>query len=421
MNDVARRDSARGKRGMSAILPPGKDTLIGTVLDGRYRILEVAGTGGMSVVYRASQTNMLGRDVAVKVLHRSFAEMPAVTLRFANEGSIIARLRHPSTLKLFDSGHLDDGRLYFVTEFLPGISLAAALCTGRFSQPRTIGLARQLAGALQEAHDLGIVHRDLNPANIFLDEIGGQEVAKVIDFGIAKSVNISGLTSPMQIFGTPGFISPELLTGQPLDARADIYALGVILYECLAGVHPLRADSLVELLRKHAIEPPIRLSTHVDVAPQLDSLVMRMLEKRPEDRPQTAREAMRELDHIPEPKRAATPHPQSRPALTTLPVPSDAGTSTENFGEEGTEREHVFTAERTAPQEVFSEDRETTVPEVDEHRGHPPPRLLSTSRPVPDPAVERRPSSLVRKPPAGLAQIFRALREAARRGWSKRS
>ena len=220
------------------LLPDGPrnptDPLVGTVLQGRYRILERVGQGGMGAVYRAVQVN-IDRDVAVKVLTPDAAEREHVVRRFENEARIISKLRHPNTLKLIDFGEADDERLFLVAEFLSGQPLDAVLRQGAIGVGRTLHVMAEAADSLAEAHGQGIVHRDLKPGNLFLERVGDQDVIKVLDFGIAKLATGTSYTVEGTVFGTPAYMSPELARGESVDSRSDLYSLGVIAYECLCG------------------------------------------------------------------------------------------------------------------------------------------------------------------------------------------
>ncbi|MEO1233071.1 MAG: serine/threonine-protein kinase, partial [Myxococcota bacterium] len=174
---------------------------IGAVLDGRYRLDAKLGEGGMGAVYRAHQLSA-GRDVAVKLLHSVLSKDTALLDRFETEAKVIANLRHPNTLRLYDVGRLQDGRLFIVTELIEGESLAAYLAREP-SLSRVLNLLRQVAEALSEAHERGVVHRDLKPANIMVERVGATEIAKVLDFGIAKLADQPKLTATGAIFGTP--------------------------------------------------------------------------------------------------------------------------------------------------------------------------------------------------------------------------
>jgi serine/threonine protein kinase len=259
----------------------------GEVLDGRYRIVDVLGRGGIGIVYRAQQLHVHERDVAVKVLNTVASTRASTAQRFETEARIIARLRHPNTLKLLDSGRTHDGRLYIVTECLQGVSLSERLADGPISALETARIMRQVAEALTEAHEMGVIHRDLKPANIFLERVGSQEVVKVLDFGIAKLVDAVSRTAPTQIFGTPGFMAPEQCVGGSVDGRTDLYALGVIGYLCLSGQLPLDGVSVEQILAATVETDPLplgALATLGPLEPLLEGLIMQLLAKDPNDR-----------------------------------------------------------------------------------------------------------------------------------------
>ncbi|MCB9650647.1 MAG: protein kinase [Deltaproteobacteria bacterium] len=258
--------------------------MLGEVLDGRYRIVDVLGRGGIAIVYRAQQLLVHERDVAVKILTSTRA---STAQRFETEARIIARLRHPNTLKLLDSGRTPDGRLYLVTECLHGTSLAQRLADGPISALATVRIMAQVAEALIEAHEEGVIHRDLKPGNIFLEQVGSQEVVKVLDFGIAKLVDANSITAPMMIFGTPGFMAPEQCLGQTVDGRTDLYALGVIGYLCLSGRLPVDGSSVEQVVALTIERDPMplgRLPGLEDLDPLLEGLIMQLLAKDPRDR-----------------------------------------------------------------------------------------------------------------------------------------
>lgn len=257
---------------------------IGAVLDGRYRLDAKLGEGGMGAVYRAHQLSA-GRDVAVKLLHSVLSKDTALLDRFETEAKVIANLRHPNTLRLYDVGRLQDGRLFIVTELIEGESLAAYLAREP-SLSRVLNLLRQVAEALSEAHERGVVHRDLKPANIMVERVGATEIAKVLDFGIAKLADQPKLTATGAIFGTPAYMSPEQADGARVDHRTDIYSLGVLLYEVTYGRKPFLAEGAGALLVKHLTEtPPSAKELGVTVSSGLERLIDEMLAKAPDQRP----------------------------------------------------------------------------------------------------------------------------------------
>ena len=247
----------------------------------------------MGTVYRATQTTM-DRDVAVKVLHPDLIENTDVVKRFQREARAAARLHHPNIITLYIVGETANGIPFAVMEFVEGNSLAGELeVHGRFDSARTIHIARQISGALTEAHANGVIHRDLKPANILLrNQPSAPGLVKVVDFGIAKlshDADQSRLSQTGAIFGTPHYLSPEQATGGDVDPRSDLYSLGVVLYEMLSGRVPFHADNGIDVLVRHVREAPRPISDlGIDVPTALEDLVLRLLEKRPADRYQTA-------------------------------------------------------------------------------------------------------------------------------------
>ncbi|HYO98220.1 MAG TPA: serine/threonine-protein kinase [Polyangiaceae bacterium] len=279
-----------------------KDPFIGrSILAGQFEVLEKIGTGGMGSVYKASQPAM-NRMVAIKILHPKLAGRKDLTSRFRREARAMSQLSHPNTVKVFMYGELeDDGSLYIVMELLEGLNLNQRVRKeGPMPAERAIPILIQVCGALQEAHDLGIVHRDMKPENIFLACQGGiPDFPKVLDFGLAKVTERQMqpgsiiLTQEGMVFGTPEFMSPEQAQGKTLDARSDIYSLAIILYEALTGKLPFRARTPMEYIQKHVTEPPIPLSERVpekQFSPALDAVLIKALAKKPEDRFQSAGE-----------------------------------------------------------------------------------------------------------------------------------
>ncbi len=270
------------------------DPLIGQILAERYRVTRLLGSGGMGAVYRAEHVHMR-KAVALKVLHREMTAMPEVVARFEREAVAAARIEHPNVAGALDFGQLEDGAFYLVLEYIEGHSLSAALdAEGPFSPLRAVHIARQVAEALAAAHEAGVVHRDLKPDNIMLvDRDGDVDFAKVLDFGIAKLRTDEGdgqkaLTQIGSVFGTPEYMSPEQAMGEPVDARSDLYALGMILYEMLVGQTAFASGELIAVLAKHMTAPPPPLPGHVPKA--VRDLTMRLLRKEPEARVQTAQE-----------------------------------------------------------------------------------------------------------------------------------
>ncbi len=276
------------------------DPYIGREILGQFRILERIGTGGMGSVYKAEQPAM-DRLVAVKILHPKLAVRRDLVSRFRREARAMSHLTHPNTVRVFLYGQLDDGSLYIVMEFLEGKNLAQVVrAEGPMEPKRAVSVVIQACGALEEAHRQGIIHRDLKPENIFLTRPGGiEDFAKVLDFGLAKVTQREMrpgsliLTQEGMVFGTPEFMSPEQAQGKTLDPRADIYSLGIILYELVTGKLPFDAKVPMEFINLHVSATPIPLAERSPgrpFPPDLQRVLDRSMEKDPENRYQTAAE-----------------------------------------------------------------------------------------------------------------------------------
>ena len=276
--------------------------LVGKTLTGRYKLLAMIGQGGMGTVYRASDSQMSERVVAVKVLAPHLVSDEKQVIRFEQEARAANQLRHPNTISVLDFGRDPDGHIFMVIEFLTGEDLTAILRRGRVDVERALYIMRQVCKSLAEAHSKGIVHRDLKPDNIFVCEIYGEkDFVKVIDFGIAKFLEdeSANLTQAGKMFGTPRYLSPEQAQGKRLDNRSDLYSLGVILFECITGSPPFSAEEAIAVAIKHVQEAPPSLE---EIAPDIvvpdavDSLIFKLLAKRPENRHQSAEEVVASID-----------------------------------------------------------------------------------------------------------------------------
>jgi predicted ATPase/serine/threonine protein kinase/Tfp pilus assembly protein PilF len=294
-------------------LPP-PDPLVGTVLDGKYRIDGVVGEGGMGTVYRATQLN-LHRPVAIKVIRGDFLEDPVATARFKREALAVAQVKHPHIVTVLDFGVAPEAGAYLVLEFLDGCTLRERLdCEGPMPLRTAVSLTRQVCSAVHLAHTAGIIHRDLKPENIFLEGTASSPSAKVLDFGVAKVSGREGgalrgapksLTISGVFVGTPTYMSPEQCESGELDARSDVYSLGCVLYEMLTGRPPFSARSLIALLNKHVSDPPVPPGHLVSGLPfEIEAAVMRALAKLPEERFQTAAEFAASIGIETEPQRA---------------------------------------------------------------------------------------------------------------------
>ena len=269
----------------------------GSLLAGRYRILDLVGVGGMGMVYRAAD-EQLGLNVAVKVLRPDLALGGQWSERFKQELVLARQVSHPSVVRIHDIG--GDGEVVFLTmDFVPGRSLRERLADEtRLPPDKAVEIARQLALGLGAAHRAGVVHRDLKPGNVLIDddESGGVRAA-ISDFGVARSLAGFGLTVPGTVVGTLGYLSPEQARGEAVDGRSDLYALGILLYEMLTGELPFAAATEAEMLAQRLTGSPRNLRwPGVTVPPRLRDLVQRLLARDPARRPQSAAEVVQELD-----------------------------------------------------------------------------------------------------------------------------
>ena len=268
-------------------------------LVGEYRIDRKLGAGTFGAVYAAEQP-LIGKRVAIKVLHKKFASDAAVVSRFISEARAVNRIRHKNIIDIFSFGVMDDKTPYFVMELLEGTTLKELIDREKHIEPaRALPILRGIAAGLDAAHAAGITHRDLKPDNVFLaaDPDRGH-FPKLLDFGIAKLISDDAThkTASGVAIGTPSYMSPEQCRGQPVDHRADIYALGVVIHEMLTGHRLFEGDSSMDVLFMHISDPPRRMS---DVRPalpkELDAPVLAMLAKKPRDRPDSAGAAVAAL------------------------------------------------------------------------------------------------------------------------------
>jgi tetratricopeptide (TPR) repeat protein len=281
------------------------DPLIGRALPGGYLIIELVGIGGMGRVYRAEQTN-LGRTVAVKIIHPHLVGEENAAARFITEARAASRLNHPNSVGIIDFGKTPDGQLYLVMEFLRGRDLARVTYEdGALPFRRIVDVLRQTLAALAEAHTENIIHRDLKPENIILEPVrSGGDFVKVVDFGLAKmraETQQPGITSPGIVCGTPEYMSPEQARGDPLDARSDLYSVGVILYQLLTGRLPFEADSPTQVVLAHLTQPPKdprQVAPDRQIPEQLADMVLKALAKDPKDRYQDSDQFAAEMARV---------------------------------------------------------------------------------------------------------------------------
>jgi predicted Ser/Thr protein kinase len=255
--------------------------VVGEKIAGRYELEELVGHGGMSSVYRA-RDSLLERNVALKVLHEQYNADEDFVERFKREARSVAQLQHPNIVTVIDRGEAD-GRQYIVFEYIDGENLKELVVRkGRLDIREALEIAVEVARGLAFAHGQGLVHRDVKPQNVLLN---GDGRAKVTDFGIARSVDVEGMTETGTVLGTSNYIAPEQASGQPVDAQTDVYALGVVLYELLAGEVPFPGETFVAVAMKHVHEsPPNLLDVRPDVPLRVAAAVDRALEKDPDQR-----------------------------------------------------------------------------------------------------------------------------------------
>ncbi|MBP9088738.1 MAG: serine/threonine protein kinase [Kofleriaceae bacterium] len=285
-----------------------EETRIGEVIDNRYRIDSLLGRGGMGVVYRGTHIG-LRRPVAVKILHAILAATPEVRSRFEREALVIGQIDHPNCVGIYDVGTLPDGSLYLAMEFLEGRTLGALIeKEQQLPVSRVLHIMRHLLHGLAHVHAAGLVHRDIKPENIFLVREGDDiDFAKILDFGIAKPVLAESvddgvkLTQAGMAFGTPIYMAPEQALGNPLDARADLYALSVMAFELLTGNPPFFSDDKLEVMSMHTARPVPSMASRTvtggtKVPAVIERMVARGLTKRPADRYVSAEEYLEAID-----------------------------------------------------------------------------------------------------------------------------
>ncbi len=247
---------------------------------GDFEVIEEVGRGGKGVVYRARQVS-LGREVAIKVLPSEMARDGQTAARFQAEARRMAQLQHPGIAQVYTVGEYE-GEHYFAMQYLPGGSLQERLARGSLPVPEAVEIAIQVAEALDYAHSRGIIHRDIKPANIMFD---GEGRAVVTDFGIAKAADGTMMTATGIALGTPAYMSPEQVKGNPIDGRADLYSLGVVLYEMVCGRPPFVGENALSVAMRHVSEPPMPPRAMCAELPEwLQSIILKALAKEPADR-----------------------------------------------------------------------------------------------------------------------------------------
>jgi serine/threonine-protein kinase len=278
-------------------LQPGTDSLF----DGRYLLGDRIDQGGMGTVFRAEQV-LLERPVAIKVLHAELASQPEYVQRMSVEAVAASRVRSPHSVRVFDFSALPDGTPYLVMEHVPGRTLRRVLADDAVSLPRAIDLVEQILTALGATHDSGVVHGDVKSDNFLVDAARGRDHVTLIDFGLARiegaPVQPDTEQGEVMVSGTPAYMAPEVICGEPPTASSDLYGAGVILYELLTGETPFAGGTAMEIMIKHvqdAVIPPSLRCPDRDIPAALDRVVLRALDKRPRMRFADAAEFAREL------------------------------------------------------------------------------------------------------------------------------
>ncbi|HEU5060481.1 MAG TPA: serine/threonine-protein kinase [Kofleriaceae bacterium] len=322
------------------------DPLIGSTFADRYVLEALVGEGAMGLVYRAHHARLSHRLFAVKIMFGDVAAEAAMRMRFAQEADAASRFCHPNVVSVLDFGRTERGILYLAMDYVDGETLASLIRRqGPLDESRVVSLTRQLARGLGHAHNAGLVHRDFKPANIAIAVgDGGCELARVLDFGLAISERagdrVGRLTEHGLVVGTPIYIAPEQARDQAVDHRADLFALGVVMYEMLSGKTPFEGSG-AEIARANVQQKPPPLSqrnAQVQVTPELEAIVFKLLEKRPSDRYQSAEEVIAALDRFERSTRPVAPAqpPAAEPATSIRPVLWLSGRSPRPWGREVT-------------------------------------------------------------------------------------
>ncbi|MFO0579741.1 MAG: serine/threonine-protein kinase [Polyangia bacterium] len=331
---------------MAPSLDEDPSILLGRTIAGRYRVESLLGKGGMGAVYRVEHLS-IRKPMALKVLSDRMMSVPVVVARFEREAKLAAHLDHPNVVSASDYGKTEDGRYYLVLEYVEGKELREVLDAGPLPPSRALYIARQIASALTRSQALGIVHRDLKPENIMLvRRDGNDDFVKVLDFGLAllsRHLESAGgdehtaptapkITKVGEIFGTPAYMAPEQTIGSATDIRTDLYALGCVLYEMLTGVRPFSGPNALAYIQQHLAvpAPPMKeRAPKVQVAADIEAMVMRLLAKQPDDRFQKPEAVIAEIDRLGAvhsldwPNRSYTSlPPASRPSKSAPSVPA---------------------------------------------------------------------------------------------------
>ena len=316
---------------------PQSDPMIGRVIAGRYRLLEKIGQGGMGAVYKGQHIKM-NRLTAIKLLTSELVSNQEFIARFQREAEMASQIDHPNAVAIYDFGEAEDGLIYLAMEFVNGKPLSAILRKeGTLAIDRVVRIAKQAADALNAAHNLGIIHRDFKPDNIMVcDKPGRPDWVEVVDFGIAKravaDTQQAGLTQAGFVLGTPLYMSPEQVAGEELDPRSDLYSLALVVYEMLTCALPFDGSTTQSQMVKRLLEPPKPLSLakpQLALPPAVESVIMRALARKPEDRHSTttqfaeALERAAQSEPITKPQPRVVTSPQQGPTKQTTNPPVD--------------------------------------------------------------------------------------------------
>jgi serine/threonine protein kinase len=404
----------------------GADPLLGRVINDRYKVVEQIGEGGMGRVYKALQAP-LDRVVALKVLRVAGGRDLNLSKRFSLEAAVTAKLTHPNTITLYDYGATPDGIFFIAMEYLNGRNLQDVLKQeGPLAQDRVIHIAQQICRSLSEAHALGIIHRDLKPSNVMLlSQPDDHDFAKVLDFGLVKffaGENPQGGVTDLGTFvGSPDYMSPEQARNRQPDQRADIYSLGVVLYQMLTGHPPFVAESSMDVILKHLLEapvPPRVARPDLEIAPALEEIVLRCLSKEREDRHQSMDEVLTQLKLARSGSMGLAP-----PAAAPLHQPPSSGRTQTVSGRTQTVSGRTQTAANPAPTphpemrtpapaDPFGEEVDAQL--VSRHEAVTAGVIsLSIEQTSPPPADPSEPRSVLSR---GWIVAFRALHERSQAG-----
>jgi len=384
--------------------------LLGKVLDGRYRLESLLGYGGMGMVFRATQTTV-GRDVAIKTLNAALAAAPTFFERFKREAEVASRLKHPNIVTIFDFGRTPDGLCYIAMELLEGDSLRQMVRkNGAMSLRRAAAVVEQIALALQHSHKNGVIHRDVKPHNVMVTSVDGAEYVKVLDFGLVKASEESGeeqLTSTGQVLGTPQYMAPEQASGEPVDARSDLYSLGAVFHFCLTGSSPYGANSVRKALTAALTQPVPTVASKRRGAPvphTIEDFLRKALAKDPVDRYQSCEEFIADLEAsltgLSDAELDALPE---RPSGETVKEPNDGSGGSPRAATPASKSSRSRSRPLPKPQDekLVPVDRRVTAPET------PVAKEQSAGPPVAAPARRGLPAAVklavLILPAAGLA------------------